>query len=588
MTSKASNPANHPGKPGAWFYARLAGPLRQPADQAVLLVFNHIPHNARLQRLVQGWQILQSNRKADTKLSETPMNSETPAPTTLPPPQPSPVSTPAWRRLSWLLAIALAAIGLGIRLFDLTDPPTDFHPTRQLRGAIIARGIYYAHLPEADPKLRTLAINYASSTGQYEPPILETLTAYTYLILGEEKVWVARLYNSLFWVLAGLAVFDLARRMTTPGAALAALGYYLLLPFGGEASRSFQPDPGMTAWLILGVYALYRWSVERRWRWALLAGVLGGMAVLTKAVAVYFVAGAALSLVLYSLGLKRFWREPQVWVMATTMALPTALFLLFKRQGNVGDYLASWTVALSHLIVQPQFYARWLSFVQNLMGFAALLLALVGVLIARPREKALLLGLWGGYLVYGLTLPYQMYTHNYYHLMLIPILALSLAQCAQPVLERVAQQNRLWRMALAGVAVLAIFFPSWVTIITLASEDHRHEPEYWAKIGSLLPTDGKIVALTQDYGYPLMYYGWRKVSLWQTRGEQELADLRGWEKEFEGKFTNQTEGKDYFLVTSFRQFDEQADLKAYLYAAFPIFAEAKGYLIFDLAHPLVP
>jgi hypothetical protein len=29
-------------------------------------------------------------------------------------------------------AMALLLIGLGIRLYDLTDPPLDFHPTRQL------------------------------------------------------------------------------------------------------------------------------------------------------------------------------------------------------------------------------------------------------------------------------------------------------------------------------------------------------------------------------------------------------------------------------------------------------------------------
>ena len=53
-----------------------------------------------------------------------------------------------WERLTLSLLLLL---GLGIRLYDLTDAPLDFHPTRQLRGALIAPGIYYRWLPHADP-----------------------------------------------------------------------------------------------------------------------------------------------------------------------------------------------------------------------------------------------------------------------------------------------------------------------------------------------------------------------------------------------------------------------------------------------------
>ena len=52
------------------------------------------------------------------------------------------------------------------------------------------------------------------------------------------------------------------------------LAYFLILPFAVQASRSFQPDPLMTVALIAGVYFLYRWSEDQRWRWALLARLL--------------------------------------------------------------------------------------------------------------------------------------------------------------------------------------------------------------------------------------------------------------------------------------------------------------------------
>ena len=42
-----------------------------------------------------------------------------------------------------LLVIGILLLGLGLRLYDLTDQPIDFHSTRQLRNAVVARAIYY-------------------------------------------------------------------------------------------------------------------------------------------------------------------------------------------------------------------------------------------------------------------------------------------------------------------------------------------------------------------------------------------------------------------------------------------------------------
>jgi len=502
--------------------------------------------------------------------------------------------------LLWLSVILLFALGTGLRLYDLTDPPIDFHPTRQLRGALIARGMYYEMLPNPDPQLREDAIAFGNSTGQYEPPILEKLVATTYLVIGSEQLWVARLYTSLFWVIGALGVFFLAWRIAFEElqtgkreaiaitAALVATGYYLLLPFGVQASRSFQPDPFMVMWLVLALFSLYRWGQTRSWRWAILTGLLAGMAVLVKIVAAYIVGGAAVGVVLYTLGFKRSLRNAQVWVMAALMVAPSFFYYVIGRGGRASEYFSGWTVSLSHLLLEPSTYVRWFSMLQDLMGLTVILLALVGIMIARPRNRALLVGCWSGYLIYGLFLPYQMYTHNYYHEQLIPILAISLVPILQLILDRLAQQARHWQALAIIVALIGASYMSWVAILPQFRDDYRHEPAYWKEVGDLLPSDGKILALTQDYGYRLMYYGWRKVILWPNRGELNLSELRGEGKDFETFFAKKTEGMNYFLITSFNQFNDQPELKKYLSQHFPVYAEGGGYLIYDLVHPLNP
>jgi hypothetical protein len=65
-----------------------------------------------------------------------------------------------------IVLFILFALGLGIRLVDLTDPPLDFHPTRQIRSAIIARSLYYRSLPESEDWQRQVAISQYSGLSE--------------------------------------------------------------------------------------------------------------------------------------------------------------------------------------------------------------------------------------------------------------------------------------------------------------------------------------------------------------------------------------------------------------------------------------
>lgn len=531
-----------------------------------------------------------------------------------------------------LAALLLLLIGLGLRLYDLTDQPIDFHPTRQLRGAIVARGMYYEMQPDADPQLRQKAINFWASTGEYEPPFLERIVALTYLVIGREYIWIARIYNALMWMIGGAALFALTRRATSSIGALGALAYYLILPFSVQASRSFQPDPGMVVWMVLFAGAIFRWSenwqtapgksTSSSWKWSLLAGLFAGASVLTKAIAAYTIAVAAVSMVMYTAinhhrqatnhkpgtriasflqVLLTIIRNPQIWMMALLMMVPSALFYL-TQGARASQYFSTWTLALSHLLFEPWLYLRWLNLVQELMGWLPLLSGLLGIMLAKPRFRVLLVGLWLGYIVYGLFLPYQMYTHNYYHLQVIPILALSLAPTFRWLYTFLAQVNQKITsnryaasssvqakyistapaVAFATLMIVWLGYSCWLALVPLRARDYRDEPVLWQTVASHLP-GGKIIALTQDYGYRLMYYGWRKVMLWPNRGEQKLSELRGSEKEFEYYFIKNTQNIDYFLITSFQQFNDQPDLKAYLEEHFPILAQGTDYLIYNLS-----
>jgi hypothetical protein len=231
------------------------------------------------------------------------------------------------------------------------------------------------------------------------------------------------------------------------------------------------------------------------------------------------------------------------------------------------------------LITSTDFYSRWLSFLGSLFGLTILFLSLAGTLLAAPRGRALLIGLWIGYLLYGLLLPFQMYTHSYYHIQLTPIIALGLAPLAKAVASRMTREKRIWQAALVALTVAVVGYHSWVARSTLIAEDFRAEPAYWQMVGETIPADAKVIALTQDYGYRLMYYGWRRVDTWPLASG--LAEVRGNTINAEKTFAEFAADKDYFLVTSFNQLDKQPDLKKIL-EQFPIAAQGEGFVLYDL------
>jgi hypothetical protein len=500
--------------------------------------------------------------------------------------------SPQTRPSNWfILFIILLALGGLLRLLDITDPPLDFQPSRQLRNSLVARDIYYSFLPTATTEQRDLASSFARSVGQYEPPVTESIVAVTYLFTGGENFASARVWSTLFWLLAGITLFDLARRAVSPWAALLALAYYLVLPFSVQASRSFQPDPLMTSAFVIGIYFLYRWSEDltpnpspgRRgkssWKWAILAGIFLGLAAFVKIVIAFFVGGAAIALVLFTLK-KDFWKSKQVWVMAALMIVPALTFYVLLNHGRSTEYFFAWTVTLIKLITSTDFYSKWLAFIGSLFGLTVIFLSLAGALLAPPRLRWLLISLWVGYLLYGLTLPFQMYTHSYYHIQLIPIIALGLVSALNPLLEGVSTQGRVGRASFIMLIVAVIGYQSWVARSVLVAEDFRQEPAFWKQVGDVIPADADVIALTQDYGYRLMLFGWRKVNLWPL--STDLSEARGGNQTTGATdFADLTEGKEYFLVTAFGQLDKQPDLKKLL-TQYPIAAQGDGYVLYDL------
>ena len=227
------------------------------------------------------------------------------------------------------LLFLLSCWDLVVRFYDLTDAPLDFHPTRQLHSALIARGMYYQTLNDVPAWQKEMAVNQWKAEGLIEPQIMERLTAFTYQVIGSEQLWVARVWSIVFWTIGGLFLFLLAREIAGLEGAAIAMVYFFLWPYAAIASRAFQPEPLMVAAIIIGLWAAVRWARNPNILRAAVAGITCGLAIYIKSVAVFFIAPALAGLILSNFSFPQAIKNRQVWLIGILSVLPYALYHLY-------------------------------------------------------------------------------------------------------------------------------------------------------------------------------------------------------------------------------------------------------------------
>lgn len=487
----------------------------------------------------------------------------------------------------WVILIFLFGLGALIRFYDLTDAPLEFHPTRQLHSALMARGMAAQASDLFTPEQTDMAVQQWKAEGLIEPPIMERLAAYSYLILGREVLWIPRIYAIVFWMLGGVGLYLLVRELFNMDAAIAALAVYFFLPYAALASRAFQPDTLLTASIIWAWWAAIMWFRHHNLKWTITAGLLAGLSIFVKSTAVFFLFGAYAGLILFGFGLKQAVRDRYTWLLAVLAILPYAAFHVY------GVYFTGLLTSqfslrfFPQLWLQPAFYLQWVGQINGTMGLVFFLVAILAIfLLPEKAHRAMLAGIFLGYFVYGMTFTHHITTHDYYQLPLIPLVAAGVSIAFSAVIQQLRGARWLSRVIVLFVLLFWIGIQAWDVRVTLKREDYRHEAVIWQNLGDKLGTGTSTVGLLHDYGYRLAYWGWVTPTNWFTSGDMRYRELAGQTFDFDTLFAETTAGKQYFVITLFGEYESQPELKSKLERNYPVLEQSGDYMIFDLQHPI--
>jgi hypothetical protein len=487
-----------------------------------------------------------------------------------------------------LLLLFLGVAALAVRGVGIEDPPLEFAASRQYRSALIARAMYREQRSDAPTPQDLAARASRMREGLLEPPVLETVAASLYRLGGGERLWMPRALNALAWVAAGFALYVLAAGMTGRPGGIVAAAWFWFLPFTVPASRSLQPDVWMVALSIFAFVGVWRWERGRK-RWLIAAAALSGAAAtLIKPTAALFVLGSWLGLRIQGRGWRRALRGRGTWVFAAFVVLPSLGYLGWQLAGGgrIGGQAASSFIPA--LLLQASTWRGWLRLLGEVIGYVPLVAAVAGVLILRDRSgRSLLLGALAGYGLYGLAFSYHIHTHDYYHLPLIPLVALALAPVGQLVLEEVGDRARSVGIQVALV-LLAVGLSASVVLVARPGprDGGRRLVERAVRVGKLVDHTEHAILLAPHLGKPLQYHGELSGTWWPRRGMLREERIRG---QAERSSAERLEAilraepeMEYFIITDMAAWADQPELRRLLDEKFEAFSKAEDHVIYRL------
>jgi 4-amino-4-deoxy-L-arabinose transferase-like glycosyltransferase len=491
---------------------------------------------------------------------------------------------PFWLKLCLVLMFLLAAL---IRLDEIQAPGHLLD--REYTSAIFARAFYFMSNEQVVEWRREIAVTTMTQQPVLEPPLVEYLVSLIYRVMGHEEIYYSRYLTGAFWLVGGLFIYLITKKLLSTEAALFATLYYLFVPMGVIISRSFQPDSLMMMLFLGSLYLLVNYFENGAKKHLLQAAVVTAFTLLLRPLVLFAIFCALLAL---SLQKKGNWRKIIDWpliIFSGVSLLPAAIYYGY---GIVFAGFMRWKVSTSympHLLVKRDFWLGWFQLGINVVGTAFLIAAIIGFFLLRNRTaRGLIIGLAISYVVFGVAFTYHIHTHPYYHIQLFPVVAICAASCLDSLVKALRNSSgKLWPVPIILSVAISLYFAYRTERDTLY-QTRMEDPRTAWRIGEIIGHNPHTVFVSRYYGIPLEYYGEFGGAPWPVGIEdpfyrepgahqqsvQERIDGLGFEPE-------------YFVITSFDLYQRlHQDLAAYLESTCSVRLDTTDYLIYTQCHTI--
>jgi len=460
-----------------------------------------------------------------------------------------------------------------VRLYKINSPIADWHSWRQADTASVSR-IYAEHgINLLLPRYHDVS---SIQTGMFNPngyrmvefPFYNAITALAVNALPKYslEVW-ARLITIATALVTSFFLYLIGRKLMGKWGGLLCAFFYLFIPFNIFFTRVILPDPMGVCFGIISLWAFLEFFGNDKKVLLWTSGIFFGMAMLIKPYLGFYLF-PIIYLALKKYGIKKFLTDKKI-IIGTIIffVLTFAPFIAWRMwEGKFLEGIPFYTWAFNGNLIRfkPSFW-YWI-FGERLghliLGSLGLIPFIFGVVNTKVKNLFIHAFLAGA-LFYVVVVASANVMHDYYQILTIPVISLTLA-AGSVYLWTTQIYNKILVRLITIVSIFVMLITGWNQISGNYAINHPEIIEAGAEVDRITPKDTIVIAP----------YNGDTAFLYQTKRS-------GWPAIDDSINNIIKKGADYYVSVD----QGSADTKM-IEARFKTIEKTDKYIIIDLRSPL--
>lgn len=420
------------------------------------------------------------------------------------------------RSFEILAIVLILLVGFVVRLYKIDTPLADWHSWRQSDTASVSRIYLEDGINVFYPRYYDIS---AIQTGIFNPEgyrfvefpifnVLHVLLASSFSFIPFE-IW-GRLLSIFSATITSFFLYLLGKRYISRDGGLLAAIFYAFLPFNIYFTRVILPEPMAVMFGVVAIFLFSKYIDSESKKYLFSSAVLFSMSLLIKPYTIFY-AVPLLYLVIQKYGWKNTFQNKTFYIAGILAIIPLLLWRGWMSQYPEGIPFYKWVFNGDKIRFKAAFW-NWIfgnRIGHLILGGFGVFPFLVG-LVASVKKNFFVQFYTLGVVLYLIIIATANVRHDYYQTIIIPAIALSLAQGCVSLWDW--NQNKYLSRGILFLSILVTFITSAIQVREFYKINHPEILKAGAFVDQVVPRNARIIApyngdtaflyQTKRFGFP--------------------------------------------------------------------------------------
>lgn len=421
------------------------------------------------------------------------------------------------KTFEYLLLVFALLVGLALRLYKIDSPVADWHSWRQADTASVAHIYMNEGIDLLRPRFYDISnvqsgfLNYKGYRFVEFPFVnaIHALLAKNFSLFSFD-MW-GRVISVAFSLISTVAMFFIGKRFLGRFGGVLAAWFFATLPFNVYYSRVILPEPAAVCFGLLSILFFMIYVDSDKLLSLYLSGIFMALALLLKPYTVFY-ALPIIYLAYKRFGVNGMLTNVHLYIYLDVALVPLLLWRTWTWEFPSGVPAYDWAFNGDKIRFRPAFW-YWI-FGQRvsrlILGFGGVVLLGFGLLRRKRKEDLFLYVFAFGAFLYLSVVATANVRHDYYQVLIVPVIVLMLAKGALFLYESKGFSRVVSISILLG-SILFMYMFGWYEVKEYYKINHPEIIAAGSAVSRLLPEDSEVIAPYDGdtaFLYQLKRYGW--------------------------------------------------------------------------------